>query len=317
MRTQHTFEWTSPASDPNDETIADVTEPVDLDVIDASAYDALLLGEPYDDAVIGRKGAHAGPAAIREELAGTKTHHFERGPVGPIGDLGDADIPRDRDVAGVQQRLEQLTTELHDTATLPIFVGGDNSLSVPNCAPLLDHGSVAAISIDAHLDCRALEDGPSSGTPYRQLHDRGLDAFAVVGARQFETSTTYAEYVADQGGTIVTASEVGADLDAAIDRVRDAVAGVDQVFLSLDVDALDAAAAPGVSAPTPGGLSSREVFDLLGALASHDRLAAVEFVECAPPLDSGRRTTKVAARAVAHVLVAAGSGTTRSTGGPR
>jgi formimidoylglutamase len=311
MRTQHTFEWTSPSSDPNDETFGDVIERTDLD--SAGTYGAVLLGVPYDGAVLGRKGAHAGPAVIREALAGTKTHHFERGPVGSVGDLGDAQLPRDRGVSGVQERLEELTAELHETAALPVFVGGDNSLSVPNCAPLLDRGSVAAISIDAHLDCRALDDGPSSGTPYRQLHERGLDAFAVVGARHFETSTAYAEYVQERGGTIVTAEAVGADLPAAVDRILDAVAGVDHVFLSLDVDALDGAAAPGVSAPTPGGLSSSETFRLLAELASHDRLAGFEVVECAPPLDgTGQppektgRTSRIAARAVAHTLAATG-----------
>ncbi|MFC7238663.1 formimidoylglutamase [Saliphagus sp. GCM10025317] len=301
-------EWESPSSDPNDETFGDVVEAIGLE--NADEYDAVLVGEPSDVAVIGRRGAREGPRAIRESMAGVKTHHFEvgsvapigsNGSVAPIGDLGDFELP-DTDVSTVQDRTETAAKAVYEIGARPVFLGGDNSLTVANVSPLLADGSVGVVSLDAHLDCREPIDGPSSGTPYYQLHERGLDAFAVVGARHFETSSAYAEYVEEQGGTVVTAETVRQDLEAASDRALEAMTGVDRILLSLDVDVLDAAFAPGVSAPTPGGLTTTELYALLRRIAADERVAGFEVVECAPPLDRGGMTSDAAARAVAHVL---------------
>ncbi|MCU4752213.1 formimidoylglutamase [Halobacteria archaeon AArc-curdl1] len=306
--------WESPSSDPNDTTFGDVVEPTTLestaedgdfpDGEATAAYDAVLVGEPYDRAVIGRQGASEGPQAIRTALAGVKTHHFDRGSVDRrIADIGDIAIP-ERGVVTVQSELERAIMPLYEHGSRPIFLGGDNSLTVPNVGAAIEAlpGSVGVISLDAHLDCREPVDGPSSGTPYYQLHERGLDAFAVVGARHFETSSAYAAFVDEQGGTIVTADAVGRDFDAAVARALDAVSEVDHVLCSLDMDVLDATAAPGVSAPTPGGLTTRELYALLGRLGAEDRLVGFEVVECAPPLEDGSMTSDAAARAIAHLL---------------
>jgi formimidoylglutamase len=290
--------WSGPSSDPNDEQFGDVVEPTTLDA--AEEFDALLVGEPYDGAVIGRRGAREGPAALREALVSTKTHHFASGPVGSVGDLGDIGTPDD-DVGAVQETVRETTREIHTIDALPIFLGGDNSLTYPNAAPLLTD-SLGVISFDAHLDCREVRGEPTSGTPYRQLHEAGLDAFAVVGARHFETSTAYAEYVREQDGEIVTSEAVGDGPEDAAESALDAMAGVDAVHVSLDLDVLDAAAAPGVSAPTSGGVSARELFRMLQAVATDDRVAGFEVVECAPPLDSDGRTAAAGTRAIAHVL---------------
>jgi formimidoylglutamase len=301
-------DWTGPSTDPHDQQFGDVIEATDLDA--GGEYDAVLVGEPYDGAVIGRQGARNGPGAIREALAGVKSHHFESGPVESVGDFGDLDLPPGSDdVAAVQAKVRESMREVHALDAVPVCLGGDNSLSFANAAPLLDgDGSVGVVSFDAHLDCRAIPaDGPHSGTPYRQLHAAGLDAFAVVGARHFETSTDYADYVDAQGGTVVTAEEVGFDIEATLGRVRAAMADVDRVYLSVDVDVLDAAHGPGASAPTPGGLTTRELFGLVRELATDDRLAGFEVVECAPPLDDGDRTARAAARTVAHALTGLGT----------
>ncbi|MBV0901522.1 formimidoylglutamase [Haloarcula salina] len=296
--------WEGPSSDPNDEQFGDVVEAADLD--SAGEYDAVLVGEPYDGAVIGRPGAREGPAAIRRELAGTKTHHVERGAVDSVADLGDVEIPPGG-VERVQNAVRSVTTDIHATNTVPVFLGGDNSLTVPNAAPLLTHSTVGAISFDAHLDCRAVRDAPTSGTPYRQLHRAGLDTLAVVGARHFETSTAYHDYLAEQGGRVLPPDAVGGDPLGAVDEALAALGDVDAVYVSLDLDVLEAAAAPGVSAPTPGGLTTRELFRMLGRVAGDPRVAGFEVVECAPPLDDGTRTARVGARAVAHFLSGLGA----------
>jgi formimidoylglutamase len=296
------FEWVGPSDDPNDTQFGDVVEPTTLDAADA--YDAVLVGEPYDGGVIGRRGTAAGPAAIRETLAGVKTHHFDAGPVSSVGDLGTVVFP-DGDVRTVQRAVRAVAASVHDTDAFPVFVGGDNSLTCANAGPLLDvGGSLGIINLDAHLDVREVRDDATSGTPYRQLFEAGLDAYVCIGARHFETSTVYHDYLREQGGEVVTAEEVGDDPVAVADRALDTMDDVDRVYLSLDCDVLDAVVAPGVSAPTPGGLTTRECFRLLRLLASDDRLVGFEVLECAPPLDRDGLTVDAAARAITHVLSA-------------
>ena len=186
---EHSFDWSGTSTDPNDRQFGDVVESTSLD--NAGRYDVLLVGEPYDGAVIGRPGAREGPAAIRAALASTKTHHLERGDVATddglrIGDIGDVTIPTGLSVEDAQERIRSLTHEIHDTDALPVFLGGDNSLTVPNVWPLLTSGeTIGAVNADAHLDCRIVRGQPSSGTPYRQLHEEGLERLVVVGARHF------------------------------------------------------------------------------------------------------------------------------------
>ncbi|WP_435346550.1 formimidoylglutamase [Haloarchaeobius sp. HRN-SO-5] len=294
-------EWTGTSTDPNDEQFGDVVEGATLETADE--YDAVLVGEPYDGAVIGRTGAADGPTAIRESLAGVKTHHFDAGPVRGVGDLGDVALPAAGGVEAVQDAVAETTAAVHATDALPVFLGGDNSLTVPNVRPLLDAGSVGVLNFDAHLDCREVpDDGPTSGTPYRQLFEAGLDAYACVGARHFETSSAYDDFVRERGAEVRVAEEVGDDPVATVDGALESLGDVDRVYVSVDVDVLDAAFAPGVSAPTPGGITTRECYRMLRVAASDDRVAGFEVVETAPSLDRDGTTVDAAARAVAHFL---------------
>lgn len=373
-------EWQSPSDDPNDETFGDVIASDDRGdlgslperLADLDPADVVLVGEPFDAAVVGRSGAAEGPTAIRNSLAGVKTHHVEAGPIREgvrIVDLGDVTLrtgddvsddggepvddgkpddteaddeaggvpgnhtaddemgsaTADRDTAAgqdaavrdaaasqstapgqdpatVQNAVADVAAIVHDADAFPVFLGGDNSLTSGNVRPLLDRGSVGIVNFDAHLDVREVRDGPTSGTPYRQLFDAGLDAYVCVGARHFETSTEYVDYVHDRGDRIVTAETIDRDIDEALERVWRAVDDVDHLYVSIDCDVLDAPVAPGVSAPTPGGLRSRELFRLVRRVAADGRVAGLEVVECAPPLDVGKRTSDVAARTIVQFL---------------
>jgi len=301
MRLRSPLAWDGLSEDPNDEQFGDIVEPTRFG--SAGEYDTVFVGEPYDGAVIGRKGALEGPSAIREALAGVKTHHFENGPVRSVGDLGDVDLDPDATPRDVQKTVRHVVSDVHGMDAFPIFLGGDNSLSYANVAPLLPD-SVGVISFDAHLDCREPVDGPTSGTPYHQLHEEGLDGLAVVGARHFETSTQYADYLDSQDGVVVTAEELAANPSAAIRRAFSCLSGVDTVYVSLDMDVFDAPAAPGVSAPTPGGPPTLTVYSALRHVLADDRVVGFEVVECAPSLDRDRQTVDAAARAVAHALSA-------------
>ncbi|WP_266079244.1 formimidoylglutamase [Haladaptatus caseinilyticus] len=308
----HTFDWEGTSADPNDEQFGDIVESATIDTADE--FDAVLVGEPYDGAVIGRAGAREGPSALRKHLAGIKTHHFDAGPIGSLGDLGDVANLENADwVEEAQSLAHTAASAVLDGSSFPVFLGGDNSLTYANAVHLLsDESSLGVINFDAHLDVREVRESPTSGTPYRQLFDSelggGLDAYACVGARHFETSTEYASFVREKGGEIVTAEEVGEDSVSAIDTPLDSMADVDTIFVSVDLDVLDAVFAPGVSAPTPGGISTRELFRMLRLAASDDRVVGFEIVECSPSLDRDGLTAKAGARAIAHFLSTLGGG---------
>jgi formimidoylglutamase len=296
--------WEPTSTDPVDDQFGHVVEGTTVD--EAGAYDAVLVGVPYDGGVISRQGASEGPAGIRNSLLSTKTHHFDVGPVAPVADLGNVAIPQES-TAIVQRAIADATRAVHDADTTPVFLGGDNSTTYANAKPLLDAAvgaeasSLGVVSFDAHLDCRQVREDPTSGSPYRQLHDDGLDALSVVGARHFETSTGYHDFLRANDYEVVVAEEVGDDDVDAVDRALDALGDVEQVYVSVDVDVLDAAY-PGSSAPTPGGVTPRELFRMVRVAASDDRVAGFEVVETAPPLDENDRTVDAAARTVAHFL---------------
>ncbi|GAA0223450.1 formimidoylglutamase [Haladaptatus pallidirubidus] len=308
----HAFDWEGTSADPNDEQFGDVVERTDLDTVDE--FDAVIVGEPYDGAVIGRRGASEGPSALREQLAAIKTHHFDAGPIRSVGDLGDVANLEDAEwVEEAQSLAHTAASAIHDESTFPVFLGGDNSLTYANAVHLLtEESSLGVINFDAHLDVREIRDSPTSGTPYRQLFDSelgdGLDVYACVGARHFETSADYAAFVREEGGEIVTAEEVGEDSVSAIDTALESMRDVDTIYVSVDLDVLDAAFAPGVSAPTPGGITTRELFRMLRLVASDSRVAGFEVVECAPSLDENELTAKAGARAIAHFLSTLGGG---------
>lgn len=165
-------------------------------------------------------------------------------------------------------------------------------------------GAVGVVRLGARLDCQLVDSEPTNRSVGRQLLEAGVDSLAVVGARHFESTTDEAEYLRNNGGAVVTAEEVGEDPVEAADRALDTVEDTEHLYLSIDLSVLDATAAPGVSAPAPGGLQSRELFRVVRLLAGDDRLAGLEVVETAPTHDREGRTVDAAARTVAHALAA-------------
>lgn len=292
--------WQGTSSDPHDRQFGDCIERTTVD--DVGRFPATLVGEPYDGAVIGRPGARAGPARIRSALAGLHAMHLDLGEIDAVGDLGDIDLPTGYSVDTVQARLAEVTASIHDRDTIPVFLGGDNSVTVPNVAPLLERGSTGVLSFDTHFDCRVVEDQPSSGTPYRQLLERGLDELVVFGAKDFATSAEYVRFATERGVTVITVRDIMDDFAGALSTAEAALAEVDNLFVSLDLDVVTASAVDGVSAPTPGGLHPREVFDAVERVAVDQRIDGFEVVECAPDLGSDDQSAAVAARAVAHAI---------------
>jgi formiminoglutamase len=265
-----------------------------------------LLGLPDDTGVTlngGRPGAAEGPAALRVALAGFGTAWdgragrrlsaglFDAGDVEPAAG-GDA-----RALLETHARVERAAAELHARGLIPICVGGGHDLSLPAITALsrAAGGATGGINVDAHLDVR---ERVGSGMAFRRLIDGGFLAprwFAEVGLGRFVNDEADLRWLADRGATLVSADAIlGATLPTA--RLADvAFAHPPAAFLSVDLDAIDAAQAPGVSALNPMGLDVRDVAALVEAAGANPNVRHVDVMELAPPHDDGGRTARVAA----------------------
>jgi formiminoglutamase len=281
-----------------------------------------LVGLPYDGGIPSRPGARFGPAALRRALASFGQFDGIRS-LDPVRDLGDVQLPS-MNGGEAHRRIEEVARRVFSEAKRSVFVGGDHGCTgsiIRGFADARPQARLTVITIDAHLDVREFEDANSlsSGTPFRRALQTGVTEgrrMAMIGLRPFANSSFYLEWARRQGIHLFTVEDVeergaGALADSALDA---ATVDADSIYLSIDLDAVDAAFAPGVSAAGIGGLSAREAIALVATLAADPRLIGFDIMELSPPYDQDDRTAKLAARLLLEGLRAGEKGGRTSTG---
>lgn len=268
--------------------------------------DVVIVGCPQDEGVRrngGRAGAARGPAEIRRalyRLTGQGLDGLR------LFDAGDTVI---------QPTLEQthdahrgVVRRLLEDGKRVVVLGGGNDISWPDVGALAAvHASPLVFNIDAHFDVRVAATA-SSGTPYRQLLEEGIVAparFIELGGQPFANSPVYADYLRKKRVQVVDLATarrkgVAAAATAVLKRQR----GARAVFWGFDLDVVDAAFAPGVSAPNPCGMTSTEFCALATAAGGEARTRVVEFSEVNPVFDVDARTSRLAAAAIYHYFSA-------------
>jgi formiminoglutamase len=306
----HAFDWAIEPPDANDRLFGQL---VSIASANAPRSDLILYGLPFDGAVLGRKGAAAGPSAIRHVARLLKAYDYQSGELHKrVFDLGDAILPPDN-VSAAHVLAEQASREAKHLAyrenkkpARVVTLGGDHSLSFPCAFPYLEEfgDKLAVINIDAHLDVRSVRMGEpyNSGTSFGRLIENGLGSYTVIGAQSFQTSPAYVKRVKDAGGSIITAENVfekGARRIAT--RVLAQLKKFKRIYLSVDLDVADASVAPGVSAPRPGGLLAHQIFELVRTICADKRVVACDIMELAPSLEppNSDRTARLAAGCLA------------------
>jgi agmatinase len=223
-----------------------------------------------------------------------------------VADAGDVSA-NPFDIIEAVGQIESAARSLLDSADRIVTIGGDHTVALPLLrAAAAKHGPVALIHFDAHLDTWDTYFGApyTHGTPFRRAVEEGLldlDVSAHVGIR----GPLYAmkDLTDDKalGFAIVSTVDIARrGVDEAIDRVRERV-GNRPVYVSIDIDVLDPAHAPGTGTPEPGGLTTREVQLLLRGLAGLNIVGA-DVVEVAPAYDHAELTTIAAANLVYELL---------------
>ena len=264
-----------------------------------------LLGLPDDTGIalnFGRIGAAAGPSAFRSALSGFGTS-FDALSGQPLStlvfDAGDVEPAAGNDEAALfetHDRVEAAARALHDTGMIVVAVGGGHDLSLPTIRALAEHAGqpVGGINVDAHLDVR---ERVGSGMPFRRLLDQGLlDArrFVELGLGRFANDRADVEWLRARGAELVLVDQVlrgGLHSERWLERALEAGPG----FLSLDLDGLDAAFAPGVSARSPLGLRVEHAAELAEAAGARREIRHFDLMELCPAHDSEGRTARAAA----------------------
>lgn len=265
-----------------------------------------IIGVPFGKGTHMFKGTDQAPNAIRETFFSFGTRSFDYG-IDIVDlrmrDIGDVQM-HPTDVAQCHRNTQEALTEVYrlNPRFVPIVIGGDHSITAPSVRAFKNgHGfkRIGLIDFDAHNDLRdPIHDGSSSGTPFRQLLDEGyVDGSNAVqlGLHGFLSSTLLKEYADRKGLRMISAREVrqrGIEdvLDEALARAGE---GTDAIYVSFDIDAVEAAMAPGTGSHTPGGLSLGDVFEAMWVLGSSPKVRALDIVEIDPLKDMKRLTSRV------------------------
>jgi agmatinase len=278
---------------------------------DVPRADIAVLGAPFDGAATFRAGARFGPAGIREASLLLRPYNdalgvapFARAQVADAGDAPASPIGVEEGHASIEAAARELT----GSGASVVGLGGDHSVSLPLLrAAAARHGALSLLQLDAHTDTwdsyfgarythgtvfrRALEEGLIDSHRSLQIGLRGslYGAEDLEGNRALGFATLMARDFDESG--------VGGALELAHRRLRS------PAYVSVDIDVLDPAFAPGTGTPEAGGLTSRELLALLRGLADLGlKLAGADVVEVAPPYDPSG-VTAVAGANVAFELV--------------
>ncbi len=263
-----------------------------------------VVGVPFDGAVTNRPGARFGPQEIRRAslmLCDGIHPYFDVSPLGQLGDAGDMRLPNATPLSEVRTQIEAQASTLMARHHC-VFLGGDHSVTLPLLrAAHAIHGPLALIHFDAHCDTWVDHFGEPSGHgtwTYEALQEGLVSARHTVQIGLRSSGERAArEYVQDQGGLIFTARSLrgldGAAMQPVVAQIKERL-GNRPCYLTLDIDCLDPAFAPGTGTPEPGGLSSSQVLTLLEDLSGLN-MVGMDCVEVAPAYDHAELTSSAAA----------------------
>jgi agmatinase len=278
---------------------------------DLTKADVAIAGVPIDMSTLYRSGARFGPRAIRDASGQLRPHHWEADQLEPpfdtlrVIDYGDVEVYP----GYIEQSLENVRAEIQpivDAGVLPVVLGGDHSTSLPVLRALHSrHGQMSLVHFDAHPDFWPGVPGRPyhHGTVFRRAAEEGIidPASSVQVGIRGSISANLVDEARAAGFRLLTAQEFAArGVEATLEDIQRTARG--SVYVSLDIDCVDPAFAPGTGTPEVAGLTSREIMDLVRGLRGLG-LVGVDVVEVAPAYDSAEITALLAANLVYEFLL--------------
>jgi agmatinase len=286
-------------------------QPYTQDAAELAGVDVAIVGAPTDDLVSDRPGTRFAPRAIRAASCPPGPHleaKIDAFAELRVVDFGDAPV-LPADAARSHAAIERTVAEVLGAGAIPIVLGGDHSIAEPDiraCAAV--HGPVGLIHFDTHTDTGRNVFGVevSHGTPMLRLVEAGHVApqrYVQIGLRGYWPGEREFAWQEERGITSLFMHDVRERGIRAV--VEEAVArvGPGPVFLSVDVDVLDPAFAPGTGTPEPGGMTAVDLLWACREVASRVELVGADVVEVIPTaVGSADITALVAERVVREML---------------
>jgi agmatinase len=274
--------------------------------------DVAVLGVPFDSGVSYRPGARFGPAHVRASSKLLRTYNpvqdVEPFALQQVADAGDVAC-NPFDIAEAVGQIDAAAREVAGTGARLMTIGGDHTIALPLLRVLHEqHGELAVVHFDAHLDTWDTYFGApiTHGTPFRRASEEGLiDKTGSIHVGIRGPLYSRQDLSEDQvlGFQLIGCHDMD-DLGwrGAVERVKARV-GDRPVYVSLDIDVLDPAFAPGTGTPEAGGLTSRELLNILRAFKDL-HLVGADIVEVSPAYDHAE-VTGIAAAHAAYELISA------------
>jgi len=282
------------------------------DVRRCGEYDIAVVGAPHDGGTTYRPGTRFGPQGMRRISALYGTYSFELGvdlrESVTIADVGDIfTIP-----GNIEKTFDQITkgvSHVFASGAFPVVLGGDHSIGYPTVRGVAEHlaGNLGIIHFDRHVDTQETDlDERMHTTPWFHATDipnvpaRNLVQLGIGG---WQAPRPGVKVCRERETTIMTVNDcVNMGIERAAETALEvAWDGAEAVWLSFDVDCLDAAFVPGTGWPEPGGFLPREALELVQRIAAPG-LAGMEIVECSPPYDNADITALLGVRVICDVL---------------
>lgn len=279
--------------------------------------DIAIIGAPLSKPSISHSGASFAPDAIRRCLNSFTTYNIERGTdladdKKAIIDFGDISM-HPTSIEESHKRIYESTKAAASTNAAPftIILGGDHSITTSTVKAIKEtKGTVGIIQFDAHHDLRNTEDGgPTNGTPFRRLLEGGHiqgEHLIQIGIRNYANAKAYHDYALEQGVTVYTMKDVRQQ-DSIAKLIQDALHQlqdkVDTIYLSVDMDVLDQAYAPGCPAIGPGGMHPDMLTEAVQTALEHPKVHTMDIVEIDPTLDIRDMTSRIASLLILETLL--------------
>jgi agmatinase len=272
----------------------------------SSTYDKsrfVFFGVPYDKTSTYKAGSKFAPGALRDISANMELYSVRSGvdlEKVAVHDWGDVDIVED--LVETLGRVKSVCSELLDAKKIPIMVGGEHSITKAAADALPE--DTCLVSFDAHLDLRDefLGEKLSHATFMRRVSERlGSDHLMEVGIRAF--SKPELDFTRKSGVTIITPQDLRkGGLQKTAQRIKGFLSRFSHSYMTVDIDVLDPAFAPGVGNPEPDGLSTDELLTLVDATMEKNTVG-FDLVEVSPQLDSGQ-TAAVGVKVIFEAIAA-------------
>jgi len=289
------------------------------DVNRVGEFDVAIVGVPHDSGTTYRPGTRFGPQGIRRISALYTPYNYEMGvdlrEQITLCDVGDIfTIP-----ANNEKSFDQISkgiAHVFASGAFPIILGGDHSIGFPTVRGVCRHlgdKKVGIIHFDRHVDTQEIDlDERMHTCPWfhaTNMANAPAENLVQLGIGGWQVPREGVKVCRERGTNVLTVTdicEMGLEAAAqfAIERATD---GTDCVYISFDIDCIDAGFVPGTGWPEPGGLLPREALKLLELIVRNVPVCGLEIVEVSPPYDISDMTSLMATRVIcdtmAHLVV--------------